>query len=1113
MTLSEVNNLFDTHPATETLVSGLQGNVSPLSLQGAVGSADAMISAAVIRQLKGFHLFILNDKEDAAYFYNNLENIDPDNNRLFFFPESYRHPYQEEQTDNSNVVLRAEVLAKIADKPEDLTIVSYPQALSERVVTKGHLKEHTVEIKVGEDYSMDFIDELLLEYEFEKVDFVYDPGQFSVRGGIIDVFSFSFEHPFRIVFDGDTVESIRSFEVDTQLSVKPFDRISIVPNVQRKLLQESRQGMLDHIPEKATLWYRSPSIIKKGIQSEYEKAKQAYDKINSPLNHLTPAELYVDGEQFLHRLEQFNRVEIGSEASEKAVKITTDQKPQPTFNKKFDLLIENLKKNTETGYKNLIFSNQPKQIERLYSIFDDIGKEVQFTPVTTAIHEGFIDNDLKLVCYTDHQIFDRYHRFRLKEGFKKSKESLTIRELNSLKKGDFVVHVDHGIGQFSGLEKIDVNGKPQEAIRLVYQGSDILYVSIHSLHRISKYTGKEGTQPKLHKLGTATWANTKKKTKKKIKEIAFDLIRLYAKRKASQGFAFTPDTYLQTELEASFMYEDTPDQEKATIAVKEDMEKQFPMDRLVCGDVGFGKTEIAMRAAFKAATDGKQVAVLVPTTILSLQHFKSFQSRLEDFPVTVDYINRFKSAASQRETINKLQTGEVDIVIGTHKLVGKAVKFKDLGLLIIDEEQKFGVSVKDKLKTLRENVDTLTLTATPIPRTLQFSLMGARDLSIISTPPPNRHPVQTEVMTFNEEAIRDAVMYEINRGGQVFYVNNRIQNIKEVAGMLQRLCPEIRIAIAHGQMDGSKLEEVMLDFMDGQYDVLLATSIIESGIDVPNANTMIIQDAQLFGLSDLHQLRGRVGRSTRKAFCYLITPPQHMLTQDARKRMRAIEQFSDLGSGFNIAMRDLDIRGAGDLLGAEQSGFITDIGYEMYQKILDEALAELRANEFKELFASEVKDEPVVSDCIIETDFEVMIPDDYVNSVAERLQIYRELDNVPDEESLQQAVAILQDRFGPIPEATHNLISIIRLRWIARDTGFEKLIIKGSKLIAHFGAAQESDYYQGSRFTSILEFMRTAPKGCTMSEKKGKLRLIVNPVSSVEEAVELLTTFGVPAAL
>jgi transcription-repair coupling factor (superfamily II helicase) len=883
-------------------------------------------------------------------------------------------------------------------------------------------------------------------------------------------------------------------------------RISIVPNVQDKLLRESRESFLDYLPSATTLWIRGKDEILTRIDKEYEKAEKNYAALDSTVRQLPPEELFTQSLHFLAGIRKFSCIGFANE-NELGTDLHFEFKfsPQPSFNKNFDLLIKDLEAHSKQGFTNLILADQSKQVERLQTIFDDKQKEVHLQPIKLSIRDGFIDRTNKLTCYTDHQIFERYHRFKLKEGFNKTREAITLKDLLSLQKGDFVTHIDHGIGQYSGLEKIDVNGKQQEAIRLIYKGGDVLYVSIHSLHRISKYTGKEGTQPVLNKLGTNTWQTLKQKTKKKVKEIAYDLIKLYAKRKSAQGFQYSPDTYLQNELEASFLYEDTPDQLKATIAVKQDMEAPFPMDRLVCGDVGFGKTEIAMRAAFKAVTDSKQVAVLCPTTLLSIQHYKNFKERYKDLPCKVEYINRFKSSKQKKETLEKLAKGEIDVLIGTHALVGKDVKFKSLGLLIIDEEQKFGVSVKDKLKLLKENVDTLTLTATPIPRTLQFSLMGARDLSIINTPPPNRHPVQTEVTTFNEEVIRDRIMYEISRGGQVYFIHNRVQNILEIAGMLQRICPGIRIAVGHGQMDGEKLEEIMVGFIEGEYDLLLATAIIESGIDIPNANTILINDAHHFGLSDLHQLRGRVGRSNKRAFCTLLTQPMHTLTSEAKKRLQAIEQFSELGGGFSIAMRDLDIRGAGNLLGGEQSGFISDIGYETYMKILDEAVSELKETEFKDLYPIENQEEHIfVRECTIETDLEILIPDHYVNNVNERLILYRELDDLKNENDLLKFEQMMLDRFGPIPAQTAELFDTIRLRWIAREIGFEKLILKFGKLTGYFITNEQSPYYQTQTFSKVLKYLQHHHQHTKMEEKNNRLQLSVTDVRSVRAAIAIV---------
>jgi transcription-repair coupling factor (superfamily II helicase) len=844
------------------------------------------------------------------------------------------------------------------------------------------------------------------------------------------------------------------------------------------------------------------------LDKEYEKAVKAYEGLNhATIKHSLPGQIYTHKTEWTQQIQSYNVVEWGPEFHFKAsFEASFQVHQQPTFNKNFAMLRDDLIAHKKAGFTNLFFSNQPKQIDRLYSIFEDIGGEVDFIPMPIALHEGFILPDLKLVCYTDHQVFERYHRFKLKEGFSQAKQAITLKEIYDLQKGDYVTHIDHGVGQFSGLQTIDVNGKPQEAIRLVYRDGDVLYVSIHSLHRISKFTGKDGIAPKMNKLGTQTWAILKNKTKKKIKEIAFDLIQLYAKRKSQPGFAYSPDNYLQTELEASFMYEDTPDQLKTTQAIKEDMESATPMDRLVCGDVGFGKTELAIRAAFKAVCDSKQVAVLVPTTILSHQHYRSFSKRLADFPVKVDFINRFKSAKEVTATLKKVENGEIDILIGTHKLIGEKVKFKDLGLMIIDEEQKFGVAVKDKLKTLKTTVDTLTLTATPIPRTLQFSLMGARDLSIINTPPPNRQPVLTEIVQFNEETIRDAIAYEVSRGGQVYFVHNRLQNIKEVAGMICRLCPGVRVAIGHGQMDGKALEKIMLDFIQGEYDVLLATTIIESGIDISNANTIIINSAQNFGLSDLHQLRGRVGRSNKKAFCYLIAPKFHEMTTEARKRLEALVQFSDLGAGFNIAMKDLDIRGAGNLLGGEQSGFISDIGFEMYQKILNEAMEELRETEFKDLYADRNTDDFVqfVKDCVIETDLEIRIPDDYVNNVAERLSLYQKLDSLENKEALENYSKKLIDRFGPLPRTVKELFRSFELRWLAQDIGIERLVIKSGTMVCYFIANPQSAFYDSPEFQRVLSYIQTNPSECKLSEKNDRLRMIYTNIHTIDQAVKRL---------
>lgn len=1108
MEQTQFRQLFGKLKGVDQTANALQQAEVRIHWKGLVGSSRSLAASAVAEQVPGHHVFVLEDKEAAAYFLNDLEQLYPGENTILFYPASYRVPYQTEETDNANVVARAEVLEKI-NNGRNCRIVTYPQALFERVPTQKRLSEHTLRVERGKNYSIDFMNEVLLEYGFERVDFVYEPGQFSIRGGIVDVYSFSNDLPFRIEFFGDEAESIRTFDPVSQLSVTTHTHFSIVPNVQKQLILNGNGTFPEFVGKNATFWIASCEMVEKALDKEYEKAVSIYDQLpKNTIKHSLPAELYMHPTDWKKYLETVSIVEFGPDYRFKATDtVSFSVQPQPAFNKDFELLKEDLIQRKNNGQTNLIFSNQPKQIERLYQIFEDIGAEVEFTPINCSLHEGFILPELKLVCYTDHQIFERYHRFKLKEGFRQAKQALTLKELYNLQKGDYVTHIDHGVGQFSGLQTIDVNGKPQEAIRLVYRDGDVLYVSIHSLHRISKFTGKEGVAPKMNKLGTQAWATLKQKTKKRIKELAFDLIQLYAKRRSQPGFAFSPDSYLQNELEASFMYEDTPDQLKATQAVKEDMEKSVPMDRLICGDVGFGKTEVAIRAAFKAVADSKQVAVLVPTTILCHQHARSFRERLKQFPCNVDYINRFKSAKEITNTLKRLEKGEIDILVGTHKIVGEKVKFKDLGLIIIDEEQKFGVAVKDKLKTLKTTVDTLTLTATPIPRTLQFSLMGARDLSIINTPPPNRQPVLTEIIRFNEETIRDAIAYEVSRGGQVYFVNNRLSNIKELAGMISRLCPGVRVAIGHGQMDGKQLEKIMMDFINGEYDVLLATTIIESGIDISNANTIIINDAHNFGLSDLHQLRGRVGRSNKKGFCYLVAPPFSIMTNEARKRLEALVQFSDLGSGFNIAMKDLDIRGAGNLLGGEQSGFISEIGFEMYQKILNEAIDELREEEFKNLFEernTEQLTSSFVRDCVLETDFEIRIPEDYINNVAERLSIYQELDGLTTKEELEVHKQQLIDRFGPMPRLVKELFHSFELRWLAQEIGFEKLVIKQGSMIGYFVTNPQSKYYDSPMFTQVLQYVQSAPKDCKMSEKNDKLRLIYSNVMNMNQAFERL---------
>ena len=1102
MLTDHFRNFFLKSSAVNSTLSAIL-NESLISIENSAGSYLSFLSHAVVQQANGYHLFVLPDKEEALYFFNDLENIfnKERGTTLLFYPASYRRPYQIIDPDPTCVLQRTEVIDALSKQRKKLLVVTYPEAIVEKVIDKKRFEENNISLSVSEDLELDLLNELLIEMSFDKVDHVYEPGQFAVRGGIIDVFSYSNELPYRIELFGDQIDSLREFNPVDQLSIVTHQRIKIVPNIN---FSNNRVSFLSHLPKQTTIWGKDFEVAQKKMELGFETANKVFNKIKDKQGLLLPIEMYLAPLDFSKKLREYTIIEWNRTLKSKDSKaIVASCVPQPSFNKNFELLVNQLNQWKEDSYKIFICSEQDSQIKRLNAIFDDLGQENLCDFISLGIHEGFIDHKEKIVVFTDHQIFERYHRFSTKKIIAKSKETFTLKEIYNLQKGDFVVHIDHGIGEFSGLEKVDAQGKEQEAIRLIYKGGDILYVSIHSLHRISKFSGKEGTVPTLNKLGSSAWAMAKQKAKKKIKEVAFDLIQLYAKRKMQKGFDFQPDTYLQNELEASFKYEDTPDQLTTTEAVKIDMEKPHPMDRLVCGDVGFGKTEIAIRAAFKAVADNKQVALLVPTTVLAFQHFKTFAERLNDFPCNVDYINRFKSAKNIKQTLEKVKNGKVDILIGTHRLISKDVVFKDLGLLIIDEEQKFGVGVKDQLKNLKVNIDTLTLTATPIPRTLQFSLMNARDLSIINTPPPNRFPVDTVVQTFSEITIREAINYEIDREGQVFFVHNRVQNINEVAAMIQRLCPNARIAIGHGKLEGKKLEAVILDFMDGRYDVLVATTIIESGIDIPNANTIIINNANHFGLSDLHQLRGRVGRSNKKAFAYLFTPPPQHLSTEARKRLQAIEQFSDLGSGFNIAMRDLDIRGAGDLLGANQSGFINDIGFDTYQKILDEAILELKENEFKEIFKEELKDKPFVQDCILETDMSLIIPDDYVNQINERLNLYKKLDQLKAAPDIEEFKLELKDRFGEIPGETLDLISTIDIREKAKKIGFEKLIIKNNKMVGKFTSKQPK-YFESPSFSGVLNFVQKHKKGVQLKEKKNQLSLVIDGVPNIEIVSQII---------
>ena len=1073
-----------------------------ISLKNISGSYISFLSYSIIQEKNGNHLFILSNKEQALYFFNDLENLF-ENERgvtLLFYPASYRRPYQIMDSDPTSILQRTEVIDSLDKHRKTLMVITYPEAIIEKVITKSNLQKNIISIAVGEDLELDLINELLIELDFEKVDYVYQPGQFAVRGGIVDVFSYNNEFPYRIELFGDEIESIRDFDPINQLSKTTLNKIKIVPNINNSKLTLNKVSFFDHFPKNTIIWGKDLEIAQKRMEQGFEISNKVFDKISDKSTVSHPVEMYLSPQEFISKIKKYPTIEWNRIIdSKEKIKIDGNTLDQPKFNKNFDLLVTKLEEWKNNGYSIFICSDQDSQLNRLRTIFIELEKDAICSFVPIGIHQGFVDHNEKLVVFTDHQIFERYHRFNSRKSIAKSKETFTLKEIYDLQKGDFVVHIDYGIGEFSGLEKIDAQGREQEAIRLIYKGGDILYVSIHSLHRISKFSGKDGTKPNLNKLGSPAWSLAKQKAKKRIKEVAFDLIQLYAKRKVQKGFEFQPDTYLQNELEASFIYEDTPDQLSSTEAVKLDMEQPTPMDRLVCGDVGFGKTEVAIRAAFKAVADSKQVAILVPTTVLAFQHYKTFSERLKEFPCSVDYINRFKTSKSIKATLEKVKSGKIDVLIGTHRLISKDVKFKDLGLLIIDEEQKFGVGVKEQLKNMKVNVDTLTLTATPIPRTLQFSLMNARDLSIINTPPQNRFPVETIVQSFSEETISQAINYELQREGQVFFVHNRVQNINEIAGMISRVCPNARIAVGHGQMEGKKLEAIILDFMDGLYDILVATTIIESGIDIPNANTIIINNANHFGLSDLHQLRGRVGRSNKKAFAYLFTPPPQHLSTEARKRLHAIEQFSDLGSGFNIAMRDLDIRGAGDLLGANQSGFINDIGFDTYQKILDEAILELKENDFKATFSKELENRSFVNECILETDLSLVIPDDYVNEINERLNLYKRLDQLTFKEAQDTFVEELKDRFGEIPLETVELIKTLKLRELGKKIGLEKLIIKRGKMVGKFTSSHPS-YFESDTFTQVLSYVQKNKRGVSLKEKNQKLMMTFENIKSINDA-------------
>ncbi len=1104
---------YAAHPQVAALNTLLKNKTSRnIFLKGLNGSGAAMIIASLFSKRRGSYVCVLNDLEDAGYFYHDLVQL-TGGDGIYFFPSAYRRAIKYGHVDPANEILRTEVLSTLQDPTAPFIIVTYPEALAEKVISREILKENTLKISVSERLDNMFVSDVLDEYGFELVDYVYEPGQYAMRGSILDVFSFSYEFPYRIDFFGNEVETIRSFDVETQLSKEKLDSIYIVPEMTKG--NRTNSSLLDSLPSETLLASKDMAWVKERIGSIWNEEPITGDEESFANIEQLRAKL-ITGEDFLHAALGFCRLHFGTRPTGIAdATLTFSMEAQPIYHKNFDLVSESFHKYLEDGYTLYILSDVEKQATRIRAIFEDRGDDIPFTSVNKTIHEGFADETLRVCLFTDHQLFDRFHKFNLKSDKARSgKLSLSLKELNQFTTGDYIVHIDHGVGQFGGLVRTEVNGKMQEAIRLIYQNNDIIFVSIHSLHKLSKYKGKDsGEPPKLSKLGTGAWEKMKERTKSKVKDIARDLILLYSKRKQEKGFAYSPDSFMQHELEASFIYEDTPDQMKATADVKADMENDRPMDRLICGDVGFGKTEVAIRAAFKAVSDNKQVAVLVPTTVLAFQHYQTFSERLKDFPCRIEYISRARTAKEIRETLKDLKEGNINIIIGTHRIVGKDVTFKDLGLLIIDEEQKFGVSVKEKLRQLKANVDTLTMTATPIPRTLQFSLMGARDLSSITTPPPNRYPVQTEVERFNPDIIREAINFEMSRNGQVFFINNRIQNIYEMEALVKREVPDARIAVGHGQMEPEKLEKIILDFVNYEYDVLIATSIVESGIDVPNANTIIINNAQQFGLSDLHQLRGRVGRSNRKAFCYLLSPPLSSLTQEARRRLQAIENFSELGSGIHIAMQDLDIRGAGNMLGAEQSGFIADLGYETYQKILEEAVDELKAEEFADLYSNATENRPdtgseYVRETYIESDLELMFPPAYIPNDSERVSLYRELDKMEEERDILAFTERLKDRFGKVPKEGKELIRVVRLRRMAKMLGMEKVILKKGQMSIFLVTNPESPYYESEAFDKLLGFIQKHPRECTLREQNGKRSIVIKNVPMVEVACNYLDEIG-----
>ena len=1140
MDIQDIKQLYAKAPGTVALCKLLQENRgSNIFLQGQQASATPLLFAAVATEIKQTFLFVLQDADEAGYFYHDLTQVMGTQNVLFF-PSSFKRSVKYGQRDSANEILRTEVLARVSARDnqatESLLIISYPEALSELVVSKQHLDERRLSLKTGQQ-QIDITDiaHKLREYGFQEVDYVYEPGQYSVRGSILDVYSFSCENPFRIDFFGREIDTIRTFEVQDQLSKDKLNEIEIVPEL--ATLTTERVSFLNFLPSNSVMVYKDFAYIRDVIAHVYDEgySKQAItEQLEGAteieqkhiINELNKEKTLLSPSQFAQQAATFRTIEFGihagktsSSALQKETKydiIKFKITPQPLFHKNFDLLVDSLDNYILQGYKLYILADSDKQNQRLKDIFADMdsqkAKSIVFEPVNKTLHEGFADDGLKCCFFTDHQIFDRYHKYNLKsDGARAGKMALTMKELQEMEPGDFIVHVDFGIGKFGGLVRVPAGNSYQEMIRIIYQHNDKVDVSIHSLYKISKYRRSDtGEPPRLSTLGTGAWDRLKEKTKKRIKDIARDLIKLYAQRRHERGHAFSGDSYLQHELEASFLYEDTPDQSKATQDVKADMESQRPMDRLVCGDVGFGKTEVAVRAAFKSACDSKQVAVLVPTTVLAYQHYQTFKNRLKGMPVRVDYLSRARTAKQTKQVLTDLEDGKIDILIGTHKLLGKAVKWHDLGLLIIDEEQKFGVSTKEKLRKLKTNVDTLTMSATPIPRTLQFSLMGARDMSIIRTPPPNRYPIHTELATFSHEVIADAINFEMSRNGQVYFVHDRINGLQEIANLIHKYVPDCRIAIGHGQMPPEELEKVLMGFMNYDYDVLLSTTIVENGIDISNANTMIINDAHRFGLSDLHQMRGRVGRSNRKAFCYLLAPPKSSLTPEARRRLEALENFSELGSGFNLAMQDLDIRGAGNLLGAEQSGFMEDLGYETYQKILNQAVTELKNDEFQDIYAeqmaqgNDISGEEFVEDCAIESDLEMYFPDNYVPGSSERMLLYRELDNINDDNDLEAYRQRLIDRFGEIPHEGLELMQVVPLRRLGKRLGCEKISLKQGKMNMQFVANPESAYYQSRTFSAVINYVGNHPRRCDFKQVGTRRLLTISEIPTVEAAVSVL---------